>query len=213
MQAQPTRGLPAWTYRNRELLGLEYERVILPSWQFVCHQDQLREPGDFATLELMRDPVLVVRDDAGTLRAFLNVCRHRGTRLLDGSGSCRSRIACPYHGWTYGLDGRLVGVPAERTFPGLDKHALSLKPIEIETLEGLVFVRLQGGGPSLRACWGDYVELLRPYRSQRWRRPGRPCRSWCANWKIAVGQQSGELSRAGRPSRLLPAAGERIRAS
>jgi phenylpropionate dioxygenase-like ring-hydroxylating dioxygenase large terminal subunit len=186
-RGRPARGLPAWTYRNPELLGLEYERVILPSWQFVCHENQLREPGDFATLELMRDPVLVLRDDAGTLRAFLNVCRHRGTRLLDGSGSCRSRIACPYHGWTYGLDGRLVGVPAERTFPGLDKNALSLKPIEIETLEGLVFVRLQGGGPSLRACWGDYVELLRPYKVAEMAPAGPALQDrWCANWKIAV---------------------------
>ena len=118
---RPARGLPAWTYRNPELLELEYERVILPSWQFVCHENQLRMPGDFATLELKRDPVLVVRDEDGALRGFLNVCRHRGTRLLDGTGSCRARIACPYHGWTYGLDGRLLAVPAERTFPGIYK--------------------------------------------------------------------------------------------
>ena len=87
---RPARGLPAWTYRNPELLELEYERVILPSWQFVCHENQLRMPGDFATLELKRDPVLVVRDEDGALRGFLNVCRHRGTRLLDGTGSCRA---------------------------------------------------------------------------------------------------------------------------
>jgi phenylpropionate dioxygenase-like ring-hydroxylating dioxygenase large terminal subunit len=184
---RPARGLPAWTYRNPELLELEYERAILPSWQFVCHENQLREPGDYATLELMRDPILVLRDEGGALRAFLNVCRHRGTRLLDGSGSCRSRIACPYHGWTYGLDGRLLGVPAERTFPGIDKSALSLKPVELEILEGLVFVRVVGGGPRLDESWGEYVELLRPYKVAEMV-PAAPAarERWGANWKVAV---------------------------
>ena len=184
---RPARGLPSWTYRNPELLELEYERVILPSWQFVCHENQLRMPGDFATLELKRDPVLVVRDEDGALRGFLNVCRHRGTRLLDGTGSCRARIACPYHGWTYGLDGRLLAVPAERTFPGINKNALSLKPVELQTVEGLVFVRLVGGGPSLRECWGDYVALLRPYKVAEMV-PAAPAahERWSANWKIAV---------------------------
>ncbi len=185
--AMPARGLPAWTYLSPELLELEHERVILPSWQFVCHVNQLREPGDYATLELMRDPVLVIRDREGELRGFHNVCRHRGTRLLDGAGSCRGRIACPYHGWTYGLDGRLLGVPAERTFPGLDKAALSLKAIELEVLEGLVFIRVIGGGPSLREIWGDYAELLRPYGVAAMI-PGGPtiAERWSGNWKVAV---------------------------
>ncbi len=184
---RPARGLPAWTYRNSELIELEYERVILASWQFVCHENQLRDPGDFATLDLMRDPVLVMRDGAGMLRGFLNVCRHRGTRLLDGSGSCRARIACPYHGWTYGLDGRLLGVPAERTFPGIEKDKLALKPVELETLEGLVFARVVGGGPSLSECWGDFAELLRPYKVAGMVPAGPAMQErWSANWKVAV---------------------------
>ncbi len=185
--ALPRRGLPAWTYRNTELLALEYERVILPSWQFVCHVNQLSEPGAYATLELTHDPILVIRDRDGALRAFHNVCRHRGTRLLDGAGTCRARIACPYHGWTYGLDGRLLGVPAERTFPGLDKSALSLKPVELEVLEGLVFIRVIGGGPSLREIWGDYSALLRPYRVTEMI-PAGPISSerWRGNWKVIV---------------------------
>ncbi|MCI0428927.1 MAG: aromatic ring-hydroxylating dioxygenase subunit alpha [Rhodospirillales bacterium] len=183
----PRRGLPAWTYQDSELLALEYERVILPSWQFACHVNQLGEPGAYATLELMRDPILVIRDRDGALRAFHNVCRHRGTRLLDGAGTCRARIACPYHGWTYGLDGRLLGVPAERTFPALDKSALSLKPVELEVLEGLVFIRVIGGGPSLREIWGDYSALLRPYRVTEMI-PAGPISSerWRGNWKVIV---------------------------
>src|SRR5262245_33770393 len=181
------RGLPAWTYRNAELLELEYERVILPSWHFVCHVNQLRAPGDYATLELMRDPIFVIRDRDGGLRAYHNVCRHRGTKLLDGVGSCRGRIACPYHGWSYGLDGRLLGVPAERTFPGLDKKALSLKPVDLEILEGLVFVRVTGGGPSLGEMWGEYTEFLRPYKVAEMV-PAGPAsiERWGGNWKVVV---------------------------
>ncbi|MFM7273338.1 MAG: Rieske 2Fe-2S domain-containing protein, partial [Gammaproteobacteria bacterium] len=74
--------LPAWTYRNEELLELEYERVILPSWQFVCHQNSVPAPGDYATLELWRDSIVVLRGHDGRLRAFQNACRHRGSKLV-----------------------------------------------------------------------------------------------------------------------------------
>ena len=140
-----SRGLPAWTYRNSELLELEYERVILPSWQFVGHVNQVSEPGAFATLDMMRDSIIVMRGKDGILRAFSNVCRHRGSRLLEGAGKCRVRITCPYHGWSYSLDGSLAATPAEATFPGLDKKDFGLKPVEVEVLMGLVFIRVIGG--------------------------------------------------------------------
>src|SRR5882724_11662619 len=140
-----TEPMPAWTYLSAELLELEYERVILPSWQFVCHQNQVREAGDFATLDLMRDSIIVMRGRDGALRAFQNACRHRGSKLLDGEGTCKHRITCPYHAWSYQLDGRLAGVPSEKTFPGLDKSQLGLKELELEVFCGLVFVRIIGG--------------------------------------------------------------------
>ena len=73
------RGLPAWTYFNNELTELEYERIIRPSWQFACHVNQLKNPGDFATLDMMKDSVIVMRGKDGAIRAFSNACRHRGT--------------------------------------------------------------------------------------------------------------------------------------
>jgi len=181
------RGLPAWTYFNAELTQLEYERVILPSWQFVCHVNQLKNPGDFATLDMMRDSVLVTRGKDGEIRAFSNVCRHRGAKLLDGTGSCKGRIRCPYHGWSYALDGRLMGVPSEQTFPGMKKADFGLKPVEMEIILGLVFVRLVPGGPSLAEMFKDFIEMARPYRleemepiQQLW------TGSWNCNWKVAV---------------------------
>jgi phenylpropionate dioxygenase-like ring-hydroxylating dioxygenase large terminal subunit len=182
-----TRGLPAWTYFNPELTQLEYERVILPSWQFVCHVNQLKQPGDFATLDMMRDSVLVTRGKDGEIGAFSNVCRHRGAKLLDGTGSCKGRIRCPYHGWSYALDGRLMGVPSEQTFPGMMKADFGLKPVEMEIILGLVFVRLVPGGPSLAEMFKDFIEMARPYRleemepvEQLW------VGSWNCNWKVAV---------------------------
>ncbi|HEY4162858.1 MAG TPA: Rieske 2Fe-2S domain-containing protein, partial [Dongiaceae bacterium] len=76
--AKSPRALPAWTYRNSELNELEYEALFRPSWQFACHINQVKNPGDYVTLDLMRDSILVVRGKDGELRAFMNVCRHRG---------------------------------------------------------------------------------------------------------------------------------------
>ena len=159
-----TEPLPAWTYLNAELLELEYERVILPSWQFVCHQNQVKETGDFATLDLWRDSIIVMRGKDGALRAFQNACRHRGSKLLDGEGTCKHRITCPYHAWSYQLDGRLAAVPSEKTFPNLDKTQLGLKELELEVFCGLVFVRIAGNGPSIAEQWGDLAKELAPYR-------------------------------------------------
>jgi phenylpropionate dioxygenase-like ring-hydroxylating dioxygenase large terminal subunit len=185
--AAPARGLPAWTYFNAELTDMEYDRLIRPSWQFVCHVNQLKHAGDFATLDMLRDSVIVVRGRDGVIRAFMNACRHRGSRLLDGAGHCRNRITCPYHGWSYGLDGRLAGVPAEKSFPGLDKSTLGLKPIDIEVLLGLVFVRICGEGPGVAEMWGDFVEVARPYRLEEMEPLDAPwIDTWNCNWKVAV---------------------------
>ncbi|WP_119299551.1 aromatic ring-hydroxylating oxygenase subunit alpha [Dongia deserti] len=183
-----TEPLPAWTYLNAELLELEYERVILPSWQFVCHQNQVREAGDFATLDLWRDSIIVMRGKDGVLRAFQNACRHRGARLLDGDGTCKHRITCPYHAWSYQFDGKLAAVPSEKTFPGLDKSQLGLKELELEIFCGLVFVRIAGGGPSIREQWGELAQELAPYRIEEMV-PAvgvQISEEWACNWKVAL---------------------------
>jgi phenylpropionate dioxygenase-like ring-hydroxylating dioxygenase large terminal subunit len=188
-----TEPLPAWTYLNAELLELEYERVILPSWQFVCHVNQVKETGDFATLDLWRDSIIVMRGKDGDLRAFQNACRHRGAKLLDGDGTCKHRITCPYHAWSYQLDGRLAAVPSEKTFPGLDKTQLGLKELELEVFCGLVFVRIAGNGPSIAEQWGDLAKELAPYRIEEMvpapaQQDGSMLVSeeWGCNWKVAL---------------------------
>ena len=178
--------LPVWTYSSAELAEVEYERLIRPSWQFVCHVNQVRRAGDFATLDLGRESVIVVRDRADRLNAFMNVCRHRAARLLDGSGNCGGRIACPYHGWSYALDGALAARPSEHTFD-VGKAALGLKPVELEVLLGLVFVRIVGGGPSLAEMWADYLPIIEPYRLEEMVPLEAPwIETWDCNWKVAV---------------------------
>ena len=123
----------------------------------------LPEPGSYFTASAGTQPVLLLRDEQGTLRAFRNVCRHRGSRLLSGSGECGKAIRCRYHGWTYRLDGKLIGVPEARSIPGLDKSQLGLFPARVETLAGLVFVNLDVHAPPLAEQFAGLGERLAPY--------------------------------------------------
>ena len=143
------RSLPAWTYRDPQFFDLEMARVMRPSWQVVCHTSDVAKPGDWQALEFLNESIVVIRGDDMRLRAFINVCRHRGSRLLSDASGCAKRLTCPYHGWTYGLDGRLIGVPGKSDYPGLDMEAHGLAPVEVEIWRGFIFVRLAAGGPSV----------------------------------------------------------------
>jgi phenylpropionate dioxygenase-like ring-hydroxylating dioxygenase large terminal subunit/AcrR family transcriptional regulator len=157
--------LPAWTYENDEFFALERERVFLPAWQIVGHVSDLPETGDYVTFELLGERAFVIRGRDGELRAFHNVCRHRAHAVVTGErGTCKRAIACPYHGWTYDLDGRLKGVPAAETFAPFDKTAYGLKALDLEVYLGLVFVRFVGGGPSVAERLAPYTEELSRYR-------------------------------------------------
>ena len=139
--------LPAWTYFDAEYYSVEMARLLRPSWQVVCHLSDIANAGDWHTLEFLGESVLVIRGDDGAVRAFTNVCRHRASRLVNDTSGCTKRFTCPYHGWTYGLDGRLIGVPNRSDYPELDVEAHGLAPVELEVWRGFVFVRLFAGGP------------------------------------------------------------------
>ena len=182
----PRNPLAAWTYLNSELYELEYGAFFLARWQFVGHVNQLVEPGDYLTVDLGRDNVVVIRNKDMTLRGFLNVCRHRGSRLLDGQGSCQGVIKCPYHGWTYTFDGRLLGVPKEYDFPEIEREENGLHEVEVEEFHGLVFVRIWPGRHTVAEMFGDTARYLEMYDVANY----VPCypesrQEWQANWKVA----------------------------
>ena len=126
---RPRLALPAWVYNHPEMTRLETERVLRPSWQIACHVSSLPASGDYVAFDLGADSVLVLRDRDGAIRAFHNVCRHRGARLVDGTGHCPGAVTCPYHGWSYRFDGSLRAIPGAETFPGLDRGAHALNEI------------------------------------------------------------------------------------
>src|SRR5882672_10758412 len=102
--------LPAWCYTSQDFYKREVERIFMKVWNFVGSADQIANPGDYFTLTFVGVPLIILRDHEGTIRAFANSCRHRGSELLSASGNCKL-IVCPYHSWTYDLDGGLRGAP------------------------------------------------------------------------------------------------------
>jgi carnitine monooxygenase subunit len=176
--------LPAWTYHDPEFARVETARIFRPSWQIVCHVCDLAHPGDWHSLDYIGESVIVVRGQDDELRAFTNVCRHRGSRLVDGASGCAKKLVCPYHAWTYDLDGRLTGVPDSASYPTLDRDRAGLVPVDLEIWQGFVFVRLGGDGPSVSAMMAPYADQIAPYRFEALRALGRvTLRPRSVNWK------------------------------
>ena len=114
------------------VLRLEQERIFRHAWQYVARREEIAERGSFLATQAGDAPVVLTRDEEGELRAFLNVCRHRGSLVCEGSGR-RATLQCPYHAWTYGLDGRLVAAPRLAREGGNDASELGLVPVQVDT--------------------------------------------------------------------------------
>ena len=165
--------LPGWCYDDADFHLAEREQVFAPSWQVVCHESDIPAPGDWRTLEFIGESIVVIRGEAGELRAFSNVCRHRGARILDGDAGCNQRLVCPYHGWTYGTDGKLLAVPRRAEYDTLDFGNTALPPVELENWHGFLFVRLVPGGPSVAQMMAPHVAEIAPYQFEALRALGR----------------------------------------
>jgi phenylpropionate dioxygenase-like ring-hydroxylating dioxygenase large terminal subunit len=146
--------LPWSWYTDPEVLRLEEKRIFRRSWQYVGHTREVSEAESFRAIRSAPVPVLLTRDGEGTLRAFLNVCRHRGSLLLDGAGRRRT-LQCGYHAWTYGLDGRLLSAPRSERESGVELDELGLVPLGIETWGPFVFVNPDRDAPPLSDLLGD----------------------------------------------------------
>jgi choline monooxygenase len=173
-------------YRDPTVLEAEHERILERSWQLAGHVSQLAEPGDYMTTHAGTQPVLVLRDKQGRLRAFRNVCRHRGSRVLSGEGQCGKAIRCRYHGWTYRLDGSLIGMPEVRSFGEIDKSRLGLHPANVDEFCGLLFVNLDLDAIPLSEQLGELGEHLAPYRIPSLVSFGSTEGDQSVNWKIVI---------------------------
>jgi phenylpropionate dioxygenase-like ring-hydroxylating dioxygenase large terminal subunit len=179
--------LPADWYADPAIERLEREAIFARSWQYAGRADLVAEPGTYLTCFAGHVPVVVVRDDQGELRAFVNVCRHRGHLVAEGAGRRRS-LQCPYHAWTYGLDGCLRKAPRSEREPGFDPDAFSLLSVAVDAWGAFVFVNPDaeagpldealGNLPGLVAETGLDVERLRFRRRVDW--------EIASNWKIAI---------------------------
>jgi Rieske 2Fe-2S family protein len=175
-------------YRDPGVLEQEMRAIFARNWQYACHVSQLAEPGRYVATYAGDQPLLVLRTHEGELRAYRNVCRHRGSELLSGEGTTKKAIRCRYHGWTYdAASGRLLGVPEHRTYSDLDKARLGLYPAAVAELGGLVFTSCDPHAAPLAARAGGLAELL-----ERYRVPELTCfatgdsGSQPANWKVVI---------------------------
>ena len=157
----PTGLMDPEVYRSEAFYEAELRSVFVDSWMFVAHERWLPARGDFYSETIGTEPVLVVRGADGRLRAFANACTHRASLLAEGQGNCGRRLTCPYHGWTFELDGRLVGIPRRNLFATeVDPSKLGLTELRLDTWEGLVFVNISGDAPALLDYLEDVPELL-----------------------------------------------------
>jgi choline monooxygenase len=136
--------IPASWYTDERVFELEKQMVFSRSWQFAARIDQLREPGDFVTTEIAGEPVVIVRGNDNVVRGFFNVCRHHAAAVMTEPAGRANQMRCPYHGWTYSLEGELKGTPDFSGVCNFDREQNGLAPIEVSVWEQWVFVRLNG---------------------------------------------------------------------
>jgi phenylpropionate dioxygenase-like ring-hydroxylating dioxygenase large terminal subunit len=174
-------------YTSASVLAFERANLFDRSWSIVADSDELAAPGSYLTTSLQNVPLAIVRDELGTLRAFHNICRHRGITLLEGSGTLGRFMTCPYHQWSYGLDGQLVRVPQQpEEFPDLEKCALGLHGAQVAEWQGMVFVNPSVQAGSLGAAMAGLDGRLEQFVDGPLREVARVEYAAACNWKLLV---------------------------
>ena len=178
--------LPTWCYTSDAFYQREVERIWRRAWNFVGHVDQVAKPGDYLAMEFAGVPLIIVRGKDNVVRAFANACRHRGSTLLDdGQGHC-STIVCPYHSWSYGLDGTLLGAPEMHKTEGFKPAENGLVELRLGTWGGFLFVCFDNTAPPLAAWLGGLPEKLECYGLDDMVLARRKVFDMACNWKIFV---------------------------
>ena len=176
--------LPPVLYSDAHVFRREVDRVLSAEWMPVARCDEMPNPGDFLTLELLGDPLVVMRGDDGRIRCFSNVCRHRGALVASGCGNAK-RLVCPYHAWSYDrTSGALVSAP--RMKDRVDAADCGLPHVATEIWQGFVYVNLDGSAPPLAPRLAALEARIAPYRTAEMRHVFTGSKVWAANWKAVV---------------------------
>ncbi len=188
------RGIGNEAYTRDAFLELERERLLSPTWTCIGIGNDVPQPGDIKPLEFVGIPLLMVRDTSGEVRVFHNVCSHRGVRLVEEPGRIKRVIVCPYHSWSYHLDGTLFATPHiggqdKHTCEGFDKQRHGLRPVRSATWFDMVFVNLSGDAPPFEQHIAPLAKRWQHYDTSAFRHGG-PDSTWeldlGCNWKLAV---------------------------
>jgi phenylpropionate dioxygenase-like ring-hydroxylating dioxygenase large terminal subunit len=193
--------IPAHIYNDDTIFELEKERIFGRAWMFVAHESEIAKPGDYVVRRVVEDSFIIVRDESGEVHAHFNMCLHRGMQVCRAEIGNASHFRCPYHGWSYRNDGRIVGLPFHQEAYGGEagfkrKGQRLLAAPRVDSINGLIFVSLDTDAPPLREYLGDFAFYLDYYTGQspsgielrgpqRWRVK--------ANWKIGAENFAGDM--------------------
>ena len=177
--------LPGWCYTDPAFYAREVDKIFHGCWHFVGREDEIPECGDYLTFDGIPGSVIVMRSQSGEINAFQNACRHRGTRLLSGSGSCR-QVVCPYHSWVYACDGALLRAPGMDCAIDFDIRNYSLSPVTLSSWAGFLFVRFSDYGPSLHEWLGNMPSFFKDYEPADLKCVRRVSFDVGANWKFLM---------------------------
>ena len=180
--------IPASWYVDPRIADLERRTVFAQSWQFACRAHQVRTPGQFVSCELAGgEPMVIVRGSDGVLRAFYNVCRHHAAAVVTEPEGVARHLRCPYHGWTYSLEGALKGTPDFGGVCDFDRASNGLVPVHVDVWEQWVFVRIASQGPSLAQFLDSGLrEQTRPLQWDRLQWVERRTYTLDCNWKVFI---------------------------
>ena len=178
--------IPASWYREQQVAQAERKSVFGCSWQCIGGIDQLSRPGQFVTADVAGEPVVAVRGNDGRLRAFFNVCRHHAAAVVPQACGSAELLRCPYHGWTYGLDGTLKGAPDFAGVQDFNPETNGLIPVQVEQWEQFVFVNLCRTMPSVRDFFGGFADRASSLELGKLRFVQRRTYELRCNWKVFV---------------------------
>ena len=181
---RPGHALDQRFYVDPDIYEFELERIVYRNWILAGHQSELPVPGDFKVMTVARESAIIVRGKDGIIRAFANVCRHRGSLVcLEARGNTR-KFMCPYHGWVYGTDGSLL---AARDMPeSFDRSEYGLKPVSCELIHGLIFVAFTDNPPSVDNCRRELAEPMAMFDFENLKVAARRDYPIPANWKLSI---------------------------